>query len=124
MINQFETSGTNMEKVFLVMMVQNVLIEWFSTETNLDENLKLAVKRYAAQIALIFRPCSPARHVRHARFHCARASNNLHPSCHVQSCFKKGFECRNKLPDRRCEKTEPFILIPKTCWLVLRGWWW
>ena len=30
---------------------------------------------------------------------------NLHASSHVQSCFKNGFECRNKIPDRPCSKT-------------------
>ena len=81
-------------------LVQNVLIEWFGNETGLDKKLKLAVKRYAAQID---NPLTPE--TRAMRDFIVHASNNLHASCHVQSCFKKGFECRNKIPDRPCEES-------------------
>ena len=81
-------------------LVRNVLIEWFGSEVNLERKVQLAVKRYGAQIDS---PDTPEMCVK--RDFLVHASNNLHASSHVQSCFKKGFECRNKLPDCPCKRT-------------------
>ena len=81
-------------------LVRNVLIEWFGSEGNLERKVQLAVKRYGAQID---NPDTPEMCVK--RDFLVHASNNLHASSHVQSCFKKGFECRNKLPDCPCKRT-------------------
>jgi hypothetical protein len=83
------------------LVQKNILIEWFGNETSLDKKLKLAVKCYAAQID---NPLTPETRAMRD-FILVHASNNLHASCHVQSCFKKGFECHNKIPDRPCEES-------------------
>ena len=81
-------------------LVSNVLIEWFGTSHNLHRKLRLAVKRYSAQVD------EPGTaHLMVMRDFMIHALNNLHASTHVRSCFKKGLECRNKIPDRPCPET-------------------
>ena len=81
-------------------LVENVLVDCFGSTENLDQKLKLAVKRYSAQIdrLLTMAICAKQDFMIHAL-------NNLHASSHAHSCFKKGYECRNKIPDRPCKMT-------------------
>ena len=78
-------------------LVDNVLVTWFGTKSNLEKKLKLAVKRYGAQIDI----ASMEREQTMRNF-IVHTLCNLHASSHVQSCFKNGFECRNKILDHPC----------------------
>ena len=81
-------------------LVENVLVEWFGSTENLDRKLKLAIKHYSAQVdnPINAQMCAKRDFMTHAL-------NNLHASAHVRSCFKKGYECQNKIPDRPSEST-------------------
>jgi hypothetical protein len=81
-------------------LVANVLTKWFGSESNLERKLRLAVKRFAAQSDIPSMQAMCAK-----RDFMVHAANNLHASAHAHSCFKKGFECRNKLPDCPCANT-------------------
>jgi hypothetical protein len=89
------------ERIFnMDNLVVNVLTKWFGSESNVERKLKLAVKRFAAQID---NPSTQAMCTK--RDFMVHAANNLHASSHVHSCFKKGFECCNKIPDCPCPNT-------------------
>ena len=81
-------------------LVDNVLVTQFGTKSNLEKKLKLAMKRYGAQIDI----ASTERDQTMQNF-MVHMLCNLHASSHVQSCFKNGFECRNKILDLPCSET-------------------
>ena len=72
---------------------------WYQIE--LGKKLKLAVKWYGAQIDI----ASTEREQTMQNFMVVHTLCNLHASSHVQSCFKNGFECLNKILDHPCSKT-------------------
>ena len=86
----------NMDK-----LVNNVLVKWFGSELILEKKLRLAIKRYGARIES---PSVDSDSLMQTFM--VHALCNLHASNHVQSCFKNGFECRNKIPDRPCSETK------------------
>lgn len=81
-------------------MYENMLNEWFGGEAQLEKKLKLAVKRYSGGLDAVAQPNERVR-----RDFVIQALQNLHNSTHTTSCWKKGDECRMKLPEPPCECT-------------------
>jgi len=98
-------------------LVENVLVEWFGNADNLDRKLRLAIKRYSAQVD---NPVTVAMMV--MRDFLTHALTNLHASNHVRSCFQKGYECKNKILDRPCtDTTIHFDELHKIAWWSWNG---
>jgi hypothetical protein len=78
--------------------VENVLSNYFWSSENLTGKMRLAVKCSSGQIDsenMSSKESNMALFMTHAL-------TNLHASTHASSCFKKGTECRNKMPQPPC----------------------
>jgi hypothetical protein len=88
----------NCEKIFSSQeLVDNVVTDWFGNTEVLRCRLRLAVKRHSGPSRTI----NSAKETVMAEF-ITNALTNLHASTHAKTCFKKGSECRSKLPQRPC----------------------
>ena len=78
-------------------LVDNVIADWFGNASVLKCRLRLAVKNYSGpkKVTQSVKEKVMAEFMTHAL-------TNLHASSHVATCFKKGSECRSKLPQRPC----------------------
>jgi hypothetical protein len=79
-------------------LVDNVIANWFGNTGVLKCRLRLAVKRSTGP----GRNQTETPEERVLAEFMTHALTNLHASSHVKTCFKKGSECRSKVPHRPC----------------------
>jgi hypothetical protein len=78
-------------------LVDNVLSGWFRSSLGvLEYQMHLMVKLASSQ------PRPRNEHDNVMNEFTTQALTNLHASSHVNTYFKKGFECQSKLPQRPC----------------------